>query len=111
MFQARAAAEDVVGNIEHVIGFMIGLVNLEELQPLVNLCDEPALPCEHVYGPDTARGQSLGFLGQVILDVAGREHRVRLILPLDFSEPTLVFPLATPEFLSYSLVHSKCLLA
>ena len=67
MFQALAAAEEVVGDVEHVIGFVVGLVNLQQVQPAVDGVDEPALPCEGVYRPDASAGQPAGLVGQVIL--------------------------------------------
>jgi len=86
-------------------------VNLEQVQLAVDGVDEPALPCEEVYRPDSSASQPTGLVRQVILDVACREHGAGLILPFDIPETVLILALATGEFLAYAAVHSKCLLA
>jgi hypothetical protein len=43
------------------------------------------------------------------VDVAGREHRIGLILPVNSFQPLLDFPLAFGLSLPYCLVHSKSL--
>jgi hypothetical protein len=95
MFQALSAAEEIVGDVEHVIGFVVGPVNLQQVQPPVDGVDQPALPREGVYRSDSSAGQPASLVRQVILDVACREHGVRLILPFDVPETVMIFPLAT----------------
>ena len=36
VLQASAIAQGVVGEVEHVVGFLIGQVKLQQMQPLVN---------------------------------------------------------------------------
>ncbi len=47
-------AQCVVGDVENVIGFVIGQMDLEEVQTLVDGLGQPELVGEHVDGPDAA---------------------------------------------------------
>jgi len=81
------------------------------VQAPVDGLDQTDPPGQQMHPSDPAAGQSPGAIGDVVPDVAGPEHRGRLIIPLPFTETILDSPLASNELSSYAVLHSKCLLA
>ena len=73
VLQAGAAAHGVVGDSENVIGFVIGQVNLEEAELLVEGFVQAPVFDEPMDCPEAAAGDSAGALGDLVLDVAGGE--------------------------------------
>ena len=63
------------------------------------------------HGPDPASREAAGLVGQFIMDVAGREHRLVLRRPLAVPQAVLNPALAIPQSLACNGAHSKCLLA
>ena len=56
VLKAGASDENVVGEVQHVVRFVIGLVLLQQVQVPVDHLDQPAPPGEQVHGPDPAGG-------------------------------------------------------
>ncbi len=111
VLQAGSAAKDVVRNVEHVVGLVIGQVDLEQTQVAVDRLDEAGAPGKQVHGPDPALGQTASPIGQLVVDVAGGEHRGGLIAPFPRAKPVFNSALASGKLLTCNGVHSKCLLA
>jgi hypothetical protein len=74
VFDARAAGEDVEGDVQDVVGFVVGQVSLEDMELGVDVADEAGALCEQEHGADAAGGESLGAVGQFVVDVAGGDH-------------------------------------
>ena len=111
VFQAGSAGQDVVGDVEHVVRLVVGQVHLEQPQPTVDGVNQAGSPGQQMHGPDPARTQAAGALGQFVMNVGGGEHGFGLIGPAAMAEPILNSALAVDEFSCSTGAHSKCLLA
>ena len=74
VLKAGAATDWEVGHVENMIGFVVGQVNNEEVQGLVNGFGKAELACEKVDGAKAAISKTMAALGDVIVDVSGGEH-------------------------------------
>jgi hypothetical protein len=77
--ECLAAAQYVVGDVVHVIRLEIGFVDLEELDVRVDAFREPQLSHESMDKADAAVRDRLGPVGELVADVAGREHRAVVV--------------------------------
>src|SRR5262249_19828493 len=68
ILEVAAVAQRVVSDVEHVIGFVIGEMDLEKLQSLINRVDESKLTGEGVHGADAAMDDATGTLRDLIVD-------------------------------------------
>ena len=75
VLQTGAVAQGVVGDVEHVVGFVVGQVQLEQVQASIDGVDQADPPCQQVHGPDAAAGDGPGFGRDLVMNVAGRELR------------------------------------
>ena len=81
VLQAVPVAQDVVGDIQHVIRLVVRQMALEQVQLLIERGNQPRPLGHQVQGPEAAIGKAPGSLGHLIMNIAGAEHRVLLGLP------------------------------
>jgi len=105
----RPAAEDVVCEVEDVIGLVVRQVELEQMDVVVQRLDQPDLPGQQMHRPDAAAAYPPRPVGHLVMNVAGREHRPPRIGRRPCAEPTLNSFLALSQSLSCNGVHSKLL--
>ena len=74
VLEALSAGEDVEGDVQDVVGFVIGQVAFEEVEVVVEVADQADLACRQEHGADAARGEALNALGQFIVDAGGGHH-------------------------------------
>src|SRR5262249_50790227 len=74
VLQAGAAAQRQIGQREHVVRFVIGQVDLQQLQAPVDGVDEAEPTGEGVEETDAAAGNAAGAAGNFVTDVAGGHH-------------------------------------
>ena len=72
--QAGAATQRQVGQGEHVVRFMVGQVDLEQVEASVDGLDEAESAGQGVDGADAADGDAAAAFGDLIVDVAGGHH-------------------------------------
>ena len=65
VLDAPAAGEDVEGDVQDVVGLVIGEVPLEQVEAVVDGGDQPGAAGDQEHGADAAGGQALGALGPV----------------------------------------------
>ncbi|MCK4340255.1 MAG: hypothetical protein KAY37_00850 [Phycisphaerae bacterium] len=106
-----SAGQDVVGDVQNVIRLVVGQMDFQQMQPLVNRLDQPGSPGQQMYAADPARPQAARPVGQLVMNVAGRKHGFGLVAPVAIPEPILDSALAVDEFSGSTGVHSKCLRA
>ena len=94
-----------------MVALVVRQVHLEQLHVLVDGVDQPHLAGQQVDRPDPAAPDRAGAVGHVVVDVAGREHRLVAGAELAGAEPFGDPPLASQPLLSCSVIHSKRLLA
>src|ERR1700730_1741191 len=107
VLQTITIAERVESDIEHMIGFVIALVNLENMQSAVDGVDQTNPPCQKVQGPDAAVSDAMHTIGHFVVDIAGGEHGLGGVAGLGFVEPPLDLALASVQPIPYSTFHSK----
>src|ERR1044071_267183 len=95
VLQTSAIAQRVEGDVENVIGFIIGQMNLEEMESAIDGVDEADAACQEVKGADAAMADGVGALGDFVVDVAGGEDR-----PLAADGPGFVEPLLDSALVS-----------
>jgi hypothetical protein len=108
VLKAGAATDKVVGDVEHVVRFVVRQVVRQHGYPAVDLPDEPRLSGQFVNGPDPARVKRPGPLGRLVVNVARRKHGLGLFFPLDIPQAVLDSPPAIPQDLSSNGAHSEC---
>jgi hypothetical protein len=64
-----------------------------------------------MHGTDAAIGHGVDAVSNVVVDVAGREHRLLAASVITFIEPPQNPSLAIGQFLPYARFHSKSLLS
>ena len=111
VFQARAARQEIVSDVQHVVRFVVGQMDLQHLQAVVDRLVEPQLPHQQVHGTHAAGSNRPRTLGNLVVDVRGRHHRPRTPPIVLFVQPLGDPGLASFDLFSYLGVHSKILRA
>ena len=94
-----------------MIRFVIGQVDLEEVESLIDGVDEAQTSSQEMKGANAAVANAAGALGDFVMDIAGRQDRPCGVVDARFVEAPLQTALATSQLLSYLGVHSKSLAA
>ena len=76
-----SAGNDVEGDVQDVVGFMIGEMALEEMEVVVDITDQPDPPCQQQHGTDSPGVETLDAVGELIVDVARGDHRLFAFQP------------------------------
>ena len=72
MFETSAAGEDVEGDVQDMVGFVIGEMALEEMKLGVDGGDQAGAACQQDHGTDAAGGEAVDALAEFVVDVAWR---------------------------------------
>ena len=107
VFDAFAAGEEVEGDVQDVVGFVIGEMPLEEVEVVVDVADQAGSAGQQEHGADAAGGEALDAIGEFVVDVAGGDHGLFAFWPgpvLDAVEDSL------PAFTESSAVAFSCCL-
>ena len=107
VLETGAVAERVVGDVEDVVGLVIGQVNLEQVQVLVDGLGQAEPVGEHVDGPDTTVGNGSVAVGHVVGDEVIGEDGPVCGHVLGLVESALDSGLACAEPGAENRVHSK----
>ncbi len=75
VLQARAIAQRVVGQVQHVVALVIRQVNLQQLQAAVDRLGQTELADQQRHRAQAAIDHAARPLGQFVLDVAAGQHR------------------------------------
>ncbi len=110
VLKAGAFAQGVVGQVENVVGFVVGQVNLEEHQTPIDGIDQTEATCQQVHGADAAVSDAAVTVTDLIVNVRGGEHRLLAAIDIGFVESPLDAALAIVQLSAYLGVHSKSLL-
>ena len=74
VLEMSAAGEDVEGDVQDMVGFVIGEMALEEMELGVDGGDQAGAPCQQEHGADAAGGEAVDALAEFVVDVAGGDH-------------------------------------
>jgi hypothetical protein len=105
--EAGAIAEGVVGEVEDVIGLVIGEVELEQVESVVDGLREAEFPQQELDGTDAARGDGASLVGDVIVDIRCGEDGLWRWGGDGPIEPLANFPLAVGVMSVWNRAHSK----
>ena len=75
VLQTPAVGQRGVGDVQHVIGFVIGEMNLEQFDVAIDRLDQPAFTRQRMHQPDAAVTNRLRALGDFEWNVACAKHR------------------------------------
>jgi hypothetical protein len=92
-----------------VIGLVVGQVELEQHEPPVNSFGEAEPVGEGMHGADAAVGDAAVALADLVMDVAGGEHRPLAAFEVELVEPAFDSALASVQLSAYLNFHSKSL--
>ena len=76
VFDPFAAGQDVEGDVQDVVGFVIGEMPLEEMEVVVDVADQAGPASQQEHGADAAGGEALDAVGEFVVDVGGGHHRL-----------------------------------
>ena len=102
----RAVAQGVVGEVEHVVRLVIGLVDFQQVEAAVDGVDEADFLGQAMDDADAAGGDAADFVGQFDANVRRRKHRLSLIESRAVQSP-LDAPLGLSQTFRYTGFHSK----
>ena len=111
VIQTGAPSQNVVCDVQHVVRLVVRQMHLEQMQLLIDGLDQPRPAGQQVHRANASRPQPVGPATQLVVDVAGGQHGLFGRRPVPVAEPALDSALAIGYFFSFTLTHSKCLLA
>ena len=82
VLQPRTATQRVVGQIQHMVGLVIGQVHLQQPQALIDLFGQAQLGHQPMHHPDAAIAHRVGMSADLVVYRCGGEHRLRLRRPM-----------------------------
>ncbi len=109
VFEAGATTQGVVGEIEDVIGLVVGHVEFEQDQISIDGRGETEPVRQSMHGADPAMRDAAVALADFVVDVAGGEHRLLAAFEVELVEPAFDSALASVQLSAYLDFHSKSL--
>ncbi len=106
MFQARVASEEIEGDVEHMIGFGVRHVHIEDRTTAIDGLGEPDLSDHLLHNREPAAVNGVRFITQLKLRFRAADHRSPLPFFL-FSDSALPLTLLCIELSSYTVLHLK----
>ena len=94
-----------------MIGFVVGQMDLEQVQAAVDGVDQAEPAGQGMDGADAAAGDAAGALGDLVVDVAGGQHGLGAAAQVLLVQAPFDPALAVGQFSSYARFHSKSLRA
>ena len=111
VFEAAAAGEDVEGDVQDVVGFVIGEMALEQMEVGVDGGDQAGAACQQEHGADAAGGEAVDALAEFVVDVAGGDHGAIAFGFGAIGDAVEDSPLASSQFVQDTGIHSKASVA
>ena len=108
ILQARAPAQHVVRQAEHVIRFVIRQRHLQDLHVPVDRVDQPRVLRQPMHRANPATRQAPHPIAVLVLNIPRSIHRRRLRLPGPRPQAPLDSSFAPRQFFVSTCVHSKC---
>jgi hypothetical protein len=108
ILQPHSIQQRVVGQIQHMIALMVRKVLLKQMQPGVDLLPQPQFVDHQMDRADASAVNRPGFLGHLVVNVAGLQDRLRLVAPTALGVQTASnSALAITQDLRIASLHSK----
>ena len=84
-----------------MVRLVVGLVDLQQLQALVDRRRQSRALGQQVHGADPAGGEAAQPIAALVVKVAAAEHRLQLSRPVSSAQPPPNSPLATRRAFLY----------
>jgi len=123
VLDALPSSKDVECDVQDVIRLVIGKMDFEKMEVVVDVTNQARRPRHHEHGTDATSRKPLDAIGQLVMDVGSGHDRSIILEPGRLSEsiqdsplpllqkPVVALPipvaLAFPRFLGESSSHSK----
>ena len=108
ILQPHSVQQRVVSQIQDMVAFVVGKVFLKQMQARVDLLPQPQFVDHQMDRADAPAVYRPGFLGHLIVNIAGLHDRLRLIAPATlWVQATLNSALAIAQDLRIASLHSK----
>ena len=107
MLELGAAGQDVQGDVQDMVGLVVGAMAFEQMQVMIDVSNQSGPACQQEHGTDAAWAQSLDPITQFVVDVAGGDHGAFTLgtgAVFDAAEDS---PLASSQFVQHTGFHSK----
>ena len=85
IFETGAVGQQVIRDGQHMVGFVIGQMPLEQDEVGVDIVDQTGMASQQEHGADAGGTEDLDAIGQFIVDIAGGHHRFLAFRPGRFS--------------------------
>ena len=105
VFDVLAASEDVEGDVQDMVGFVVGLMPFEHLKVAVDILDEVDFLSQEENGTDAAGTEATDAISVFVVDIAGRHHGYRPLGTGRIVESFLEFAVALPGKISSCVPH------
>ena len=102
-----AAGEEVQGDVQDVIGLVVGLMAFEQVQLAIDVGDQSDPACQQEHGADAAGAQAPDSVAQFVMDVVGGDHGALALGAGTVFDAAKDSPLALAEFVEDISFHSK----
>jgi len=107
IFKTFTVAENVVSNVEDMVGFEIWIVQLEKMKMAIDSFVQFQPLDQHLHGPYATIEYATVTIGDVIMDITRIEHWPGMFRQRSFVKAIANFPFALSQFFCYFLSHSK----
>ena len=107
VLQASAAGQQVVSDVEHMVRLVVRQMHFQQMKVPVNRIDQPDLASHQMHGPNASGSDGVRPLGDFIMNIAGRKHRLLASTIVRFVQTPLDLSLASTQLFLYPNVHSK----
>jgi hypothetical protein len=74
MLKLGAAGQDVQGDVQDMVGLVVGAMVFEQMQVVIDVSDQSSPACQQEHGADATWAQSLDPIAQFVVDVVGGDH-------------------------------------
>ena len=107
VLQTRPPGQQVVGDVEHVVGLVVGQMELQQAEALVDGLVEPELAYQEVDRSDAAMSRGAGAIAELVMDVGGGHDRPVAPPVVVLVQPSHDPLLASFDLMAYLGIHSK----
>ena len=106
VFDPLAAGEDVEGDVQDMVGFVIRQMSFEKVEVPIDTVDQPDRSSQHENGADAAGTETFDATSMLIVDIGGGHHRFGSLVLANICKPEANSP---PSFLKCSLLAGQTL--
>ena len=107
MLQTRSAGQQVVGDVQHVVRVVVGQMDFQQAEALIDCPIEAQRSHQQVHGSDAAVGGGPRAVGKFVMDVRGGHHGPVASPVVSFVQSSGDPPLGLSQPFRYTAFHSK----